>query len=85
MPRKSLVDEAYEAAVEELGVGADSFGRLAYESAYETVIGRLRQGRRRRLGREWERDFLEAAVRVAQKRLETMEREDKERSGGEAA
>ena len=74
MPRKSLIDEAYEAAIEELGGGADSFGsRLAYESAYETVIGRLRQGRRRGLGEGWERNFLEAAVRVAQKRLASMQ------------
>ena len=73
MPRKSLLDEAYETAIEELGEGGDSFGaRLAYESAYETVIGRLRRGRRRGLGRAWERDFLEAVVRVAQKRLGSM-------------
>ena len=74
MPKKSLVDEAYEAAIEELGLDGDSFTRrLAYESAYETVIGRVRQGRRRGLGRAWERDFLEAVVRVAGKRIGCME------------
>ena len=72
MPRKSLPDEAYEVAIEVLGKDRNGWDRLCYEAAYETVIGRLRRGRRRGLGRAWERDFLEAVVQVAQKRLGSM-------------
>lgn len=70
MPRKSLTDEAFDAAAEvvgdERGYGAE---RLAYESAYETVVRRVRQGRYRGLGSRWERDFLEAVVDMATRRL----------------
>lgn len=66
MPRKSLAEEAREFAA---GKGLGGTRRLAFEAAYETVIGRINRGRYRGLNDEWERDFLDGVAATVHHRL----------------
>lgn len=82
MPRKSLADEAAEFAARYTGDGVEGgveraeerlayVAYVAYESAYETVIGRARRARKRGLGPERERAYFGGVAAVAGERSGT--------------
>lgn len=73
MPKRSLADEAHDAARETVGGGEDAaMDRWWYRVAYEALVGRARRGRKRGWLPGSERDFYAAVIRVATDRLEEV-------------
>lgn len=65
-----MEDEAYDAATEAVGEGDGSDGEhLAYRMAYETILGRVRRGKKRGWVSGTEEAFLKATIAVVSARL----------------